>query len=222
MTTSKSLDGVNTELRQRVELLLKALPTAYVSSAYRSKAEQQRLYDGWVAGLPGFAPANRPGTSQHELGLAVDVACPYELNLKRATLGALYGLYTPHSTEPWHFELYPLRKPLQQSPAKVITQQPLGDEDMSDAFVVVWNDGSKGVGDKTGAYANLGGPFYGNPLGLKPTSRVNITPTSLLGVTAVDPADSSKGYVFYNSGPAGTEEYRFDAALWAKIQKGEA
>jgi hypothetical protein len=32
-----------------------------------SLSSQQELYDGFVAGLPGFNPANRPGESTHEL-----------------------------------------------------------------------------------------------------------------------------------------------------------
>ena len=30
------------------------------------KSSQQELYDGWIAGLPGFNPANPPGTGSHE------------------------------------------------------------------------------------------------------------------------------------------------------------
>lgn len=31
-----------------------------------NKSSQQELYDGWIAGLPGFYPANPPGTGSHE------------------------------------------------------------------------------------------------------------------------------------------------------------
>lgn len=31
------------------------------------KHTQEQLYDGWIRRLPGFLPANRPGTSTHEL-----------------------------------------------------------------------------------------------------------------------------------------------------------
>jgi hypothetical protein len=97
-----------------------------------------------------------------------------------------------------------------------------GDDEMAAVFTVEWkNTGHKGVADKTGAYANLGSPFYGNPLALKPENRVNITANSLLGITVVDPDDESKGYIFYNQGPTRTETYVFDAVTWGKIQRGE-
>lgn len=37
-----------------------------ITSATRTRAEQQRLYDGWVRRLPGFNLAAKPGTSNHE------------------------------------------------------------------------------------------------------------------------------------------------------------
>ncbi|WP_417556253.1 D-alanyl-D-alanine carboxypeptidase family protein [Microbacterium sp.] len=37
-----------------------------VSSATRTRAEQQRLYDGWIARKPGFNLAAKPPTSNHE------------------------------------------------------------------------------------------------------------------------------------------------------------
>lgn len=43
----------------------------YVSSSYRPRAEQQRLYDLYLAGRGPLAA--RPGTSAHERGLAIDV-----------------------------------------------------------------------------------------------------------------------------------------------------
>ena len=43
----------------------------YVSSSYRTRAEQQRLYDAYKAGKGPLAA--KPGTSAHERGLAVDV-----------------------------------------------------------------------------------------------------------------------------------------------------
>jgi len=44
-----------------------------VTSARRSALDQQRLYNDWLRGASPF-PALPPGRSQHELGLAVDVA----------------------------------------------------------------------------------------------------------------------------------------------------
>lgn len=42
-------------------------------SAYRSTRDQRRLYADWQAGRSDL-PAAEPGTSFHEVGLAVDVA----------------------------------------------------------------------------------------------------------------------------------------------------
>lgn len=47
-------------------------PTARVSSAFRSNAEQRRLYDRFLRGLmPG--PVAPPGMSLHEQGRAIDI-----------------------------------------------------------------------------------------------------------------------------------------------------
>jgi len=44
-----------------------------VTSAKRSSAKQARLYEKWRTGRSKI-PANRPGTSLHEYGLAFDLA----------------------------------------------------------------------------------------------------------------------------------------------------
>ena len=44
------------------------------ASAYRTTEQQQELYDLYLSGQG--APANPPGTSTHETGIAVDVAEP--------------------------------------------------------------------------------------------------------------------------------------------------
>lgn len=44
-----------------------------VTSARRSMAKQQRLYNAWKSGQSRI-PANRPGTSLHQYGLAWDMA----------------------------------------------------------------------------------------------------------------------------------------------------
>jgi len=44
-----------------------------ITSARRSRTDQQRLYNRWLAGQSPF-PALPPGKSRHELGLAVDLA----------------------------------------------------------------------------------------------------------------------------------------------------
>jgi len=44
-----------------------------VTSALRSRIDQQRLYDRYLSGASKI-PANPPGTSMHELGWAFDLA----------------------------------------------------------------------------------------------------------------------------------------------------
>ena len=48
-------------------------PLLVVTSARRSPWKQLALYSKWKAGLSKI-PANRPGTSLHEIGLAFDMA----------------------------------------------------------------------------------------------------------------------------------------------------
>ncbi len=48
-------------------------PLLVVTSAFRSMSKQQRLYDKWRTGQSDI-PANRPGTSLHQFGLAFDMA----------------------------------------------------------------------------------------------------------------------------------------------------
>lgn len=93
-------------------------------------------------------------------------------------------------------------------------------DSMADAFTIEWkNTGHKGIGAADGSYANLGGPFYGNPLGLK---KGTLDPViKWLGVTAIDPNDETKGYTFWSTNTDGTKHYDFTPEAWVKIQKGE-
>lgn len=71
-----------------------------VSSGFRTRAQQQHLWDEYRAGRGNLAA--RPGTSRHESGLAVDLGGDAAL---RAQLAAKYGLENTVPGEPWHFEL---------------------------------------------------------------------------------------------------------------------
>jgi len=89
-----------------------------------NKSSQQELYDGWVAGLPGFYPANPPGTGSHE-GIA-DATLARIFNCRAGTklpawawgldlsdgpgfqIGAErlgFKVVRPYSGEPWHCNL---------------------------------------------------------------------------------------------------------------------
>lgn len=88
-----------------------------ILSGFRSYAEQLRLWTGWRLRIPGFNPANPPGSSKHEAsggytsaraidayvgGRAFWTWCDAH-GLRAFALKA--GLRQPHSHEPWHVEL---------------------------------------------------------------------------------------------------------------------
>jgi len=92
--------------------------TLPLSTAYRSREWQQRLYDAYQAYLAGgpWAPmAAKPGKSLHEKGLAIDIAGvnPKASNYNPARAAWLqanaqrYGWYNTgayfSSPEPWHY-----------------------------------------------------------------------------------------------------------------------
>jgi LysM repeat protein len=70
-------------------------------SAFRDPGQQQYLYDLFLTGHG--APANPPGTSSHELGVAVDVATP-EMRWAVDQIGPDYGWYGTIPSEWWHVE----------------------------------------------------------------------------------------------------------------------
>jgi D-alanyl-D-alanine dipeptidase len=49
--------------------------TYTITSVYRSRAKQEALYARWLKGQNKY-PVAPPGTSKHELGLAMDVTMP--------------------------------------------------------------------------------------------------------------------------------------------------
>jgi LysM repeat protein len=68
-------------------------------SAYRTYEQQVSLYEQYLAG--SGAPANPPGSSSHELGIAVDVATP-EMRSVIDQIGAQYGWVGDIPSEWWH------------------------------------------------------------------------------------------------------------------------
>ena len=69
-------------------------------SAYRTYEQQSYLYDLFLGGQG--APANPPGTSTHELGIAVDVPDPAMRSVVDE-IGAAYG-WSGSAVEWWHVE----------------------------------------------------------------------------------------------------------------------
>ena len=71
------------------------------ASAYRTTEQQQELYDLYLSGQG--APANPPGTSTHESGIAVDVADPAMRDVVDQ-IGGAYGWSGTIPSEWWHVE----------------------------------------------------------------------------------------------------------------------
>lgn len=99
--------GLRRELRPYFERLFQIAtqldPAARITSAYRSRAEQERLYRRWLAGLSRF-PAAPPGRSKHEKGRAIDlVAEPAVLRRLGAIWEAAGGTWGKEQ-DPIHFE----------------------------------------------------------------------------------------------------------------------
>lgn len=82
-----------------------------IVSGFRTREQQQVLYDRYRRGVPGQAPAARPGTSNHERGLAIDHSPRSTAAMRdRATA---FGLRYPMGHEPWHVQ--PVSIPLLKS-----------------------------------------------------------------------------------------------------------
>jgi hypothetical protein len=79
-----------------------------IKSGFRSYPEQMALYDGYVRHLPGFNLAAKPGTSNHQSGIAFDISVAggngnptYEWLKKNAPAR---GFVRTVKGEPWHWE----------------------------------------------------------------------------------------------------------------------
>lgn len=85
--------------------------TIGVNSGFRSYPEQKFLYEGRKKGLPGFAPANPPGHSKHQNGIAFDIdvngggSNPTYVWLSRNA--TRFGFLRTVKSEPWHWEYMP-------------------------------------------------------------------------------------------------------------------
>ena len=79
-----------------------------INSGFRSYGEQKVLYEGFVKKLKGFNKAARPGRSNHQNGIAFDIAVaggngdPVYEWLKRNA--PVHGFIRTVNGEPWHWE----------------------------------------------------------------------------------------------------------------------
>lgn len=82
-----------------------------LNSGFRSYPEQKFLWEGFSRGLPGFNRAAKPGFSNHQNGIAFDIAVAggsgnpaYDWLKANATR---FGFVRTVSGEPWHWEFDP-------------------------------------------------------------------------------------------------------------------
>jgi len=106
--TGKSLAGVNEGLATALESAASEYmsitgKSVIVTSAVRSKEEQQRLHDDYKAGRSKF-PAAPPGKSKHALGTAVDIDSSTANAMAQKGILAKYGLGQPVKDDPVHIE----------------------------------------------------------------------------------------------------------------------
>jgi D-alanyl-D-alanine dipeptidase len=100
-----NLLGLHPEVRRRVDAMVEALRHAgyqvTITSAYRSPADQERLYRGRSSNRYPVAP---PGCSTHEYGFAVDLVTDYDGDL--GELGEDFGLVWAGARDPVHFDVW--------------------------------------------------------------------------------------------------------------------
>ena len=108
-------EGVNMDLNPGFLSIVYALfgdyyeqthKTVLVTSAFRTKAKQQQLYDAYCRGGPLAA---KPGSSRHETGIAIDIDSAAATYMEKTGLLKKYGLHRPYKNHPrskelWHIE----------------------------------------------------------------------------------------------------------------------
>lgn len=103
-TATAELEHLQPSFARRLRALIADAPGPVgITSGFRSRADQQRLYDLYRSGKGN--PANPPGKSRHERGEAADLS--FRTNSVRAwchTAAPRYGLRFPYRHEPWHIE----------------------------------------------------------------------------------------------------------------------
>lgn len=97
------IDNLNPTLRQiALRIVAESGGRVTISSGWRSNAQQTSLYNRWKSGQYNVPAVARPGTSNHEHGMAVDFGGDLQLAQQ---LGRKYGLIFPVRGEAWHGEL---------------------------------------------------------------------------------------------------------------------
>jgi LAS superfamily LD-carboxypeptidase LdcB len=93
--------------------------TVRVNSAYRSPEKQKALFSAYVKAMAMWMrtgsvpeekpkPVAKPGTSEHEHGIAVDINVKDEKLLRWLLLNSTtYGFWLSAARELWHYSYYP-------------------------------------------------------------------------------------------------------------------
>jgi LAS superfamily LD-carboxypeptidase LdcB len=80
----------------------------YAESGFRTMAKQQYLYNGWIHHEPGFNLAARPGYSNHQNGIAMDIGGVggYGSSAYRwlSANAGRFGFTNDVGGEYWHFD----------------------------------------------------------------------------------------------------------------------
>jgi D-alanyl-D-alanine dipeptidase len=108
---ASSLSLLHPEVHRRVLRLLRDARARGVgiriTSTYRTRAEQVRLYEAWLQRGRTGLPAAPPGTSTHEYGVAVDlVVSPVDRLAEVVELAGCAGLMWAGTGDPVHFDVY--------------------------------------------------------------------------------------------------------------------
>lgn len=102
MAVTGQIDKVSPELLRAVTALSNSLGRDITSrSGFRSREEQQQLYDLYKAGKGNLAAV--PGTSEHEFGSAMDL----DIEDVPDSMLNKFGLYRTAEGEPWHVSNIP-------------------------------------------------------------------------------------------------------------------
>lgn len=105
--SSRNATGLHPVFVERFHSWNRAMGNVFsIGSGWRSYEQQLRLWERYQAGVAGQAPAARPGTSNHEKGLAIDLS-PSSTTAAQRAAGAAHGLRWPMSYERWHVEPAP-------------------------------------------------------------------------------------------------------------------
>lgn len=103
-----SWDGLNPEFARRLNTFIAAAYSQGIvislGSGYRNIAQQQKLYNDYINGVPGQARAAPPGKSNHNHGLAGDLEFGAGGREFAHANAQRFGLFFPMGDEPWHIE----------------------------------------------------------------------------------------------------------------------